>query len=264
MSTSLRRRVASVLLVTLTALSGCASLVPAPGIVSAADHPVTESWARVLAAHVDDQGRVDFEGVARDRGDLDRFVAWIYETGPNNQPQRFTTAADVLAYHLNAYNALALYNVIAAGLPKALASFGERYDFFYRRKLKVGGEDISLYDYENRVIRALGEERVHFALNCMAVSCPRLPRKPFSAATLDQDLARETRLFFAEARNFSIDDATQTVRLSEILKFYPDDFLAKAPSLSAYAGLLAGSPVPQHYKIMFTPYDWTINRQPPR
>ena len=252
----------SALLVALAILTGCASVVPAPVVSSAANYPVAESWARVLAARVDEQGRVDFDGVARDRADLDRFVAWIYETGPNNQPQLFPGTNDVLAYHLNAYNALALYNVIAAGIPTALATFGERYDFFYRRKLRVGGEDISLYDYENRVIRALGEERVHFALNCMAVSCPRLPQKPFNAATLEQDLARETRLFFSEARNFAVDDAARTVRLSEILKFYPDDFLAKAASLAAYAGRHAGRAVPEHYSVTFTPYDWTINRQP--
>ena len=250
------------LIATLAVLTGCASVVPAPAVANASDYPVAESWARVLSAHVDDQGRVDFAGVARNRGDLDRFVAWIYETGPNNQPHRFPAATDVLAYHLNAYNALALYNVIAAGMPTALATFGERYDFFYRRTLRVGGEDISLYDYENRVIRALGEERVHFALNCMAVSCPRLPRKPFNAATLDEDLARETARFFAEARNFTVDDAARTVRLSEILKFYPDDFLAKAPSLAAYAGRYAGRTVPENYSVTFTPYDWTINRQP--
>lgn len=262
MIAALRSVGASVLVVALALLTGCASVVPAPVVGAGADYPVTESWARVLAAHVDDQGRVDFAAVARDRGDLDRFVAWIYETGPNNQPQRFPTAADVLAYHLNAYNALAMYNVIAAGVPTALSSFGERYDFFYRRKLRVGGEEISLYDYENRVIRALGEERAHFALNCMAVSCPRLPRKPFSAANLEQDLARETRLFFAETRNFAVDDAAQTVRLSEIFRFYAEDFLAKAPTLAAYAARKAARPVPVHYKLDFAPYDWTINRQP--
>ena len=48
----------------------------------------------------------------------------------------------------------------------------------------VGGKTISLYKLENDVIRPLGEERVHFALNCMVVSCPRLPRAAFSAAAL--------------------------------------------------------------------------------
>ena len=183
---------------------------------------------------------------------------------PNNQPQLFASRAAVLAYHLNAYNALAMYNVIEAGLPQTLSSFAARYDFFYRRKLRVGGEEISLYDYESKVIRPLGEERIHFALNCMAVSCPRLPQEPFSAANLEQQLARETRLFFAEARHFAVDDQARTVRLSEIFQFYPADFLARAPSLAQYAARQSGRAVPDDYAVGFTPYDWTINRQPQR
>lgn len=248
----------------LAFLGGCATAVRAPQSGVDPGHPIGESWARVLTRHVDSEGRVDFAGLARDRSDLDRFVAWIYATGPNNQPQLFASRAAVLAYHLNAYNALAMYNVIEAGLPQALSSFAARYDFFYRRKLRVGGEDISLYDYENKVIRPLGEERIHFALNCMAVSCPRLPREPFSAANLEQQLARETRLFFGEARHFAVDDQARSVRLSEILQFYPEDFLARAPSLAQYAARQAGRAVPDGYAVSFTPYDWTINRQPQR
>ncbi|MGH3849573.1 MAG: DUF547 domain-containing protein, partial [Pseudonocardiaceae bacterium] len=112
------------------------------------------------------------------------------------------------------------------------------------------------------VIRRLGEERVHFALNCMAVSCPRLPRMPFHAATLDAELAREARQFFAEPRNVEVDTAGRTVRLSEILSFYPEDFLAKAPSLIAYANRYRATPIPADYRVAFIPYDWTVNRQP--
>lgn len=231
---------------------GCATAVRAPQPVASLS-PVAESWSRVLARHVDAEGRVDFVGLARDRADLDRYVGWIYATGPNNRPELFAGRAAVIAYHLNAYNALAMYNVLEAGIPQTLASFGERYDFFYRRKLSVGGTEISLYDYENKVIRPLGEERIHFALNCMAVSCPRLPREPFTAAQLEQQLARETRRFFAESRNFTVDDAARTVRLSEILRFYPDDFLARAPSLAQYAAEQAGRTVPPDYAVSFVP-----------
>ena len=252
------------LAVALAFLGGCATAVRAPQSGADPNYSIGESWARVLTRHVDPQGRVDFAGLSRDRADLDRFVAWIYATGPNNQPHLFASRAAVLAYHLNAYNALAMYNVIEAGVPQALSTFGERHDFFYRRTLRVGGQDISLYDYENQVIRPLGEERIHFALNCMAVSCPRLPQEPFSAANLEQQLARETRLFFAEARHFAVDDQARTVRLSEIFQFYPADFLARAPSLAQYAARQSGRAVPDDYAVSFTPYDWTINRQPQR
>ena len=195
------------------------------------------------------------------RADLDRFVAYVYDTGPNRFPGLFPTGNHVLAFHLNAYNALAMHNVIESGNPTTLAGL-KKVDFFYLRKVRVGGQAISLYDYENRVIRALGDARVHFALNCMSVGCPRLPREPFLPESLDTQLDREARRFFNDSRNVDVDDARAAIRLSEILAFYPEDFLARAPSLAAYVNRFRDAPVPAHYRIEFIPYDWTVNRQP--
>jgi hypothetical protein len=69
----------------------------------------------------------------------------------------------------------------------------------------------------------------------MAKACPRLPRRPFTAAGIDAELEREARRFFAEPRNLELDPARRTVRLSEILRFYTEDFTKEAPSLIAYA-----------------------------
>ena len=106
-------------------LVGCAQLVPAPDRAVEPDRAAAESaWARLLERRVDQNGRVDFAGLERDRADLDRFVSWVYSVGPNNRPDLFASRADVLAYHLNAYNALSIYNVIAAGTPRSLSEYG--------------------------------------------------------------------------------------------------------------------------------------------
>ena len=249
------------LVVIVLLLAGCAS-VPRPNAQSAtAGPPPYEAWARVLANFVDAEGRVDFAAVTKDRADLDRFAAYVYDNGPNNQPQWFPTPAHVLAFHLNAYNALAMLNVIDSGIPVSLAGL-KKVEFFYLRKVQVGGMPISLYDYENKVIRALGEARIHVALNCMSVGCPRLPREPFLADTLHAQLEREARYFFNEARNVSVDAAAKSLRLSEILDFYTADFLAVSPSLAAYVNRYRSEKVPETYAVKFFPYDWTINRQP--
>lgn len=254
----MRERPALALLLAAT-LAACATTVPAPP-VAAPPAPPTEAWARVLERFVDADGRVDFDALARDRADLDRYVAWVYAVGPANAPQLFPTRAHVVAYHLNAYNALAMYNVIEDGIPASLAG-PKKVEFFALRRLQVGGVPLSLYAYENDVIRPLGEERVHFALNCMVVACPRLPRTPFEAATLEAALERETRAFFAEPRNLAVDPAARTVRLSEILRFYTGDFLAKAPSLVAYVNRYRAPPIPLDWRVEFIPYDWTVNRR---
>ena len=249
------------LLLASIVLTGCASVPhPVSGPMPAGAPPY-DAWARVLEKYVDDRGRIDFGGVAKDRADLNRFVAYVYDVGPNNQPQRFPTPEHVLAFHINAYNALALHKVIESGIPQSLAGV-KKIGFFYLGKVQVGGEAISLYDYENKVIRALNEPRIHVTLNCMSVGCPRLPREPFLAEKLNAQLDREARLFFNEARNVDVDDAARTLRLSEILKFYTDDFLAQAPSLAAYVNRYRTVPVPENYAVAFIPYDWTINVKP--
>jgi len=63
----------------------------------------------------------------------------------------------------------------------------------------------TLYAFENDIIRKLNEPRVHFALNCSAISCPALPRVPFTAADLNSELDRETRQFFARPHNLRIE-----------------------------------------------------------
>ncbi len=253
----------------LWALAGCATVVAPPAGPAVAesgpadDAAANAAWARVLQKFVDDQGRVDFSGLARDRADLDRFVAWVARTTPADRPQIFGNITAALAHHINAYNAVAMYAVLESGLPSTLAGW-RKVRFFFLKKYQIAGRSMSLYAYENEVIRPLQDARLHFAVNCMSVGCPRLPREPFRAEVLDVQLEREAKAFFAEPRNFRVDQAEGVVYLSEILKFYPSDFLAFAPSLVAYANRYAPVAAPLDLPVRFTPYDWTVNHQPGR
>lgn len=240
--------------IVLALLAAC-STVPIPPPPNAAD--ADQAWARVLATHVDERGRVDFAGIAAHRADLDAYVAHIAVTPPAG----IADPKDRLAYLINAYNALSMYNVLDSGIPERLDLFG-RLRFFVLKRVVIGGEAISLYDLENDKIRAVGDERVHFALNCMAVSCPRLPQVPFDGAILDRQLDAAAREFFAEPRNLTVDPARPEIRFSEILSFYTEDFLRKAPSLADYADRWRDDKLPKDYAVRFFPYDWTINRQP--
>jgi uncharacterized protein DUF547 len=247
-----RQAVAAILLFLVAA---CSTL-PVPSTPRAVDNP-DAAWARVLAAYVDERGRVDFAGLASHRADLDSYVAYIAVTPPDSiaDPKRR------LAYLVNAYNALSMYNVLDSGIPERLDLLG-RVQFFWLKRVVVGGEVISLYDLENEKIRPMGDERVHFALNCMSVSCPRLPQAAFDGASLDRQLDAAARAFFAEPRNVMVDPTHREIWLSKILSFYTEDFLRKAPSLIDYVARWRGEQLPKDYEIRFFPYDWTINRQP--
>lgn len=217
-------------------------------------------WSRVLERYVNDRGQVDFRGLARDPADLNAYVDYIARVSPVSAPQSFPTREARLAYYINAYNALAMFNVVRMGIPESLTGW-TKLRFFWLNQFQVGGESMSLYNLENRIIRPMGDERVHFALNCMSVGCPRLPREPFAAARLEEQLDREARRFFGEARNLQIDSKHDIARVSEIVKFYTEDFLRKSPSLIAYIDRYAPEKVPEGYAVTFIEYDWTVNAQ---
>ncbi len=217
-------------------------------------------WTRVLERHVDEAGRIDFTGLKGDGEDLERVVAFIAAIDPASALARFPSLASRLAYDINAYNALAMKGVLDAGVPDSFGALGRLW-FFYLRGVVIGGRSTSLYNFENDVIRPIRDPRVHFALNCMVVSCPRLPRTAFTAEALDRQLDRAARSFIADNRNVRRDPEKRLVYLSAIFDFYTKDFLAQRPSLIAYINRYRGEPVPLDYRVEFFEYDWTINAQ---
>jgi Protein of unknown function, DUF547 len=255
MTAWLRRLVVAALLVSA---AGCSTIVSAPAAPALPGEPALASWARVLERFVNDRGEVDFAALAQARGDLDRYVRHVADTPLSSLP----AGSERLAHMINAYNALSMFNVLDSGVPASHAGFA-KVRFFVLRKMTIGMQTMSLYDFENDVIRpfarSLGEPRVHFALNCSALSCPVLPRQPFTAAALGAELEGETRAFFARSDNYRADDAAATVWISELLSFYAEDFVpCCARSLLEYANRYVATPAPSTYATRFTPYDWTI------
>ena len=253
----LLRRAATVALA-MFMLAGCATRVLTPSAPAATAQVAQSALARVLERFVDTRGEVDFPALSRDRADLDLYVRFVADT----PIARLADGDGKLAHLINAYNALSMFNVIESGIPATHAGLN-KITFFFNRKLQIGGEELSLYSFENDLIRpytrSIGEPRVHFALNCSALACPALPRTPFTATALQEQLARETTAFFARPENHRVDHAARTVWLSEILKFYTEDFVpAHGENLIAYANRVVAEPVPLDYRVRFTPYDWTV------
>jgi hypothetical protein len=96
------------------------------------------SWSTVLEQFFDEHGWVKFKALATQRSDLDSYVAWIAAVSPHNHLERFTTPHAQLAHHINAYNALSMYNILQSGSPRSLSGLA-KVNFFAFRKLMVGG-----------------------------------------------------------------------------------------------------------------------------
>ena len=247
-------------------VSGCTTLVQVPDEPKAESVTLIEAeagYAGVLEQHVNERGEVAFEALRDDPSNtrglpaLERYVRAIGRTSLTG----FASPESRLAHMINAYNALSMYNVIASGVPETHAGLAKIH-FFVTQQFLIGGKTLSLYAFENDIIRKLDEPRVHFVLNCSAVSCPVLPRKMFTAASLNEALNRETRAFFVRPENLRVDDASRTIFFNEILRFYTEDFTPRhAPSLIEYAARYVSRDLPRDYATAFSPYDWTVANQ---
>jgi hypothetical protein len=233
-----------------------------------------DGWTRVLEAWVDEAGMVDYSGLSSDRADLDRYVEAIGRISPENRPDLFPTREDRLAYWINAYNALVFQGVLARGPEEDSVWTGmvSGLGFFGLKKYTLGGRVLSLKTLEDDLIREpFQDPRIHAALNCASIGCPRLPRRAFEPATLHEDLEAAMAEFVAGDLNVTVDHEQKTVTLSKIFDWFEGDFLRFENEFRGRAGATVvdyinryregGNKVPENYRIKFRPYDKRINKQ---
>ena len=219
-----------------------------------------EAFDSVLKRVVDLHGRVDYRALTEDRSDLERYLFALATVSPRSAPGAFATEQDRLAYWLNAYNAAVLFGVTER--PGLTSVRDRRADFFALTRYVFGDEPLSLHTLETSVIRAeLKEPRIHVALNCASVGCPRLPAEAFDPAQLEQQLTREARAFCADEANVRI--SGNRIELSQIFQWYRDDFEAGGGPL-AFCRRWGRNDLPADAPIDFIPYDWSLNAQPGR
>ena len=205
------------------------SLLLVPAALGAAPPFDHSPFDQVLQEYVDDQGLVRYAALAADRAQLDAYVDSLGHASPASHPDRFPTRAHELAYWINAYNAFTLRGVIdaypIASVKDAFALSG----FFNRQTFVAGGREMTLDHLENQIIRPTYQEpRIHFAVNCAALSCPQLENRAFTGSDLDARLEQAlTR--FAQAPNHVRLQGKQ-LYLSKILDWYGEDFSVWFPS----------------------------------
>lgn len=185
-----------------------------------------------------------------------RAIEGVAEFYANTLPPRNRDAS--LAWHLNAYNAWVLHNILKK-YPTEGPLDGEML-FFHGKRIEISGKKTSLHQLEQEVIRpTFKEPRVHFALNCASASCPPLAPAPFSAEGLDARLDALAREFLnRNPRALRVADGGKTVWLSKIFDWYKEDFGGPdgiVPYINRYrdAKMAAGA------RVRFLDYDWSLN-----
>jgi hypothetical protein len=224
------------------------------------------SFDALLKKHVDQEGMVNYRGFLADSSKLATYLTTVSNTLPNDQQW---SKNDQLAYWINAYNAFTIQRVLRGYPVKTIRQLGGDKTLvntvWDQRFIRLGKDKdkYSLNDLEQRLIRRKfsGEYRVHFALVCAAISCPKLRREAYVGSTLNQQLDDQSRDFINDPAKNKLAPANAP-QVSEIFNFYPGDFKkgdnTLVKTLNKYT---AGPKVAAEAKPTFLTYNWALNEQ---
>ncbi len=230
-------------------------------------------WTRLLERHVEVDGgvgSVDYDGLAAERPALERYLAALSSVTPDEFAA--FSADERLAFLINAYNAFTVQLVLDHQPIDSIKDIGGWFRSPWKRRFfeLLGGER-HLDDVEHGMIRPWFQEpRIHFAVNCAAVSCPPLQPEAYVADRLDTQLERATRRFLRDARRTRFDGSRGRLELSAVMDWYRDDFERDGDTLGAFVaariagGADEGRAIAEAH-IRFLDYDWDLNgRRSPR
>ena len=240
---NLYRQVVAVRLGFAVALLLC-SLLTTSG--QAADEAsLAQAWQALLSKHVDQRGAVSYRGFAQQRQQLTAFLAAHSKLAIGKLSE---TAKK--AIYINLYNAFMIECILRYAQDNKLALTSEKFLQIKINKLRVSGgniwsgdyrinlagQQVNLDDIEHNLLRGKAsgklaalkvktlDPRIHMAVNCAALSCPKLRTQAYRAANVEQMLETNMRAFVNAGKQLTWDASRGKVVLNKIILWYYEDF----------------------------------------
>ncbi len=216
---------------------------------------------QLLQKYVDDQGMVNYKGLKQDRSKLKSYLAIL----ENNAPQKSWTRDQKLAYWINAYNAYTLDLILEHYPVKSIKEIGSTIKIPFVstawdvKFINIGGKEYDLNNIEHGIIRKeFNEPRIHFALVCAAVSCPKLQNRAYTPEKLEEQLTTAAKQFLANPSKNKISSNKAT--LSKLFNWYGGDFKTDG-TLIEYINKYSATTLNKNAKIAWMDYNWDLNEQ---
>ncbi len=167
------------------------------------------------------------------------------------------TQEEKLAFYINAYNIFALKTILDHWPIASIKDAGSFiYPVWYRDAGIINGRTVSLNEVEHKILRTMGEPRIHLAIVCASVSCPDLRPEAYTATQLNAQLDDQVKLFLHNpAKGLNING--NTVQVSQIFDWFGDDFKVMG-GVEAFLRRYVELPETIHLKADL-PYDWSLN-----
>jgi hypothetical protein len=186
---------------------------------------------------------------------------------------------DQLAYWINLYNvnvvAIVVDHYPVASIRDVSTDWVTRLNVFKKETVPVRGGATSLDAIENAKIRqGFKDPRIHFAINCAAVSCPPIRGEAFTGARVGEQLDDQARSFLNDPRRgvqIEVQTGGIVLHVTKVMDWFAEDFKkwgggqvafirkylppGKQKQIDAAKG---------NVKLDFYSYDWSLNDASPK
>lgn len=222
------------------------------------EHLKHTKWTALLEKHVDDDGNVDYAGFKKEEKLLDEYLAVLSKNHPNDKWKK----NDRLAFWINAYNAFTVKLIVKNYPVKSIKDLGgsiykinTAWDIKF---IKIGQETYDLNNIEHGIIRKeFNEPRIHFAVNCASVSCPKLRNEAFVGSKLDAQLTDQAKAFINNSSKNNI--TKKSAQLSKLFRWFKGDFEQNGKSVIEFINQYAKVKITKKTQIDFLEYNWNLN-----
>lgn len=229
-------------------------------------------WDALLKKHVDADGYVNYKAwhaSSTDRHALTAYLNSLSQVNPQAEASRDAT----LAFWINAYNAVTVHGILREYPTTSIRNHTAKlfgYNIWKDLKLIVAGQGYSLEHIEHQILRKMNEPRIHFAIVCASIGCPRLLNEAYTAKAVQTQLDTNAKDFFARQQNFRYDASSRRFYLSSILSWFGEDFgssqSAQLQTIAKWLPDRASQTAAQNGSgsVSFMDYNWNLNDQSSR
>lgn len=213
----------------------------------------------MLESYVSDSGKVDYQLLLVDQQVLQKSLTDLAAQKPSvhwsdNQKK---------AYWINLYNLFTL-KLITDNYPlKSIKDLNPTlsiplvYTVWSKNTFKLGKQKISLDNIEHDILREeFSDPRIHFAVNCASVSCPKLLNQAYTPEQLESQLEQQTTFFINNPSKNRI--TTDNIWLSPLFKWYSSDF-EKDGSVKNFIAQYSIEPLNKDLNTEYLEYNWNLN-----
>ncbi|TAF46904.1 MAG: DUF547 domain-containing protein [Sphingobacteriales bacterium] len=215
--------------------------------------PIHTAYNLLLQKYVSNSGKVNYKGFKKDILKLQSYLNSLKSTHVNALPQN-----EQLAFWINVYNACTIDQVLRNYPCASIKEIENGKVWDKPLPYPFYGEKISLNDIEQqKLLQQFNDPRIHFAINCAALSCPKLSNIAFTGQNVQQLLNSQTILFINNPIYNNFDD--KKIMLSQIFNWYKTDFVKSDGGVLAFVNKYAKTKINESLTPNFIYYNWDLN-----